>query len=102
MKNFFKSKSILISMTAILILAVFFRLYGINWDQNQHLHPDERFLTMVTQSLKKPAFFADYLDPKKSTFNPYNTGYPFFVYGTFPIYIVKYAANFIKFDSFDY
>src|SRR3989344_4227432 len=51
---------------AILLLAAFFRLYGLNWDQNQHLHPDERFLTMVSTSLKWPPSIYGYFDTLKS------------------------------------
>ena len=59
----------------ILLVAALFRWYGLNWDQNQHLHPDERFLTMVGTAMQIPASFTDYLDPQVSTFNPENINY---------------------------
>ena len=31
----------------VLVVGTYFRTVGLNWDANQHLHPDERFLTMV-------------------------------------------------------
>ena len=34
-------------LVVILLFGGYFRTIGINWDSNQHLHPDERFLTMV-------------------------------------------------------
>lgn len=73
----------------VLFIAAFFRFYGLNWDQGQHLHPDERFLTMVLTSIKIPKNLSDYLNPKVSSMNPYNVGYSFFVYGTFPLYLTK-------------
>jgi len=78
----------------ILILSVglYFRFIGVNWDQNQHLHPDERFLTMVGTAMKMPKSFSDYLNPKTSTFNPENIGYKFYVYGTFPVVLNKLLA----------
>ena len=91
MKNFLKFKKNIIhnSLFIILLIASFFRLYGLNWDQGQHLHPDERFLTMVLTSMKIPTSLSNYLNPKVSTMNPYNIGYSFFVYGTFPLYLTK-------------
>ncbi len=86
MKNFSKTKTILI---LILLLASLLRLFGLNWDQDQHLHPDERFLTMVAGAIKIPQSLADYLNPKISLMSPYNAGYNFFVYGTFPLNSVK-------------
>ena len=67
-------------IAVILLCAAAFRLYGVNWDQHQHLHPDERFLTMVASAAKVPSSFSDYLDPKTSTLNPYNLGHGFYVY----------------------
>lgn len=36
----------------ILAAAMSLRLVGVNWDADQHLHPDERFLTMVETALQ--------------------------------------------------
>lgn len=93
----FKLKIIFIS---ILLLAAFFRFYGINWDQNQHLHPDERFLTMVATGISWPKNVAEYLDTANSPLNPHNRGFGFFVYGTFPIFFTKWIAE--SFQMGDY
>ncbi|KKW00815.1 MAG: hypothetical protein UY33_C0004G0001, partial [Candidatus Amesbacteria bacterium GW2011_GWA1_48_9] len=39
---------IILLLLLILILTAVSRLYGLDWDQGSGLHPDERFLTMVT------------------------------------------------------
>jgi hypothetical protein len=88
MKSFSKIK-IKSALFLIIVLAGFFRLYGLNWDQSQHLHPDERFLTMVANDIKIPSGFSQYLNPQTSTLSPYNNGYSFFVYGTFPLFLTK-------------
>lgn len=102
MKNFLKKinkpKIILIG---IILLAAFFRLYGLNWDQNQHLHPDERFLTMVVSAMKIPSSFSNYLDPSISTMNPYNLGFGFFVYGNFPLYLTKIIGDITSYNTYD-
>ncbi|OGD01911.1 hypothetical protein A2972_02160 [Candidatus Amesbacteria bacterium RIFCSPLOWO2_01_FULL_47_33] len=73
---------------------VAFRFVGLNWDRGFLLHPDERFVSMVTQDLTLPAGIREYLDTASSPFNPHNRGYGFFVYGTFPLLLTKYLAQF--------
>ncbi len=93
MKNFFRSKlySIPYALYLILLLAVIFRLYGLNWDQGYHLHPDERILVMVSERLHlpKPFNFLRLLDPS-SPLNP-----KFFAYGNFPLYFLKAVSSVI-------
>ena len=36
----------------ILAAGAYLRLVGLDWDIDQHLHPDERFLTMVESSIE--------------------------------------------------
>lgn len=69
--------NIAILTLGIFAFAAFFRLYGVNWDQGQHLHPDERFLTMVTEALVWPKNIVEYLDTSASPLNPHNKGYGF-------------------------
>ena len=38
----------------IFVLAFVLRIYGLNWDQGFHLHPDERFLTMLATDISLP------------------------------------------------
>ncbi|HTP00667.1 MAG TPA: DUF2298 domain-containing protein [Anaerolineales bacterium] len=106
----------------ILVLAVgtYFRTVGLDWDAEQHLHPDERFLTMVESALdvKKCAVpntsvnacpegetrwlnFSDYLDTQTSPLNPQNRGYGFFVYGDFPTILVRYVAEWLGQTGYD-
>lgn len=85
----------------IFLIAVFFRLYNVNWDQGQHLHPDERFLTMVGNAMKTPSSLAEYFNPQTSLFNPSNIGYPFYVYGTFPVILNKLLALLFSTDTYN-
>lgn len=94
MKIFSNKSHILLIL--IILFASFFRLYGLNWDQGQHLHPDERFLTMVVSAMKIPNSFGDYLNPKISTMNPYNLNFSFFVYGTFPLFLTRIIGELIN------
>lgn len=83
----FLSTNILLIL--ILFVAAIFRFYGLNWDQGQHLHPDERMITMVAEKIS----FAD--------LNPH-----FFAYGSFPIYLLKISGELMgtfqpRFASYD-
>ena len=82
-------------LVVIFLLAAGLRFIGLNWDQNAHLHPDERFLTMVANSMRWPKTILEYLDTSSSPLNPHNIGYDFYVYGTFPVIFVKFIAEFL-------
>jgi YYY domain-containing protein len=96
----------------VLLLAGYLRLTGVQWGEGYHQHPDELFLTGVLGSLRAhvcqtPAIPVDacpddlkrwmsigeYFDTAKSTLNPYNSGFSFFVYGTLPMVIVRSVAE---------
>ena len=77
----------------ILLVAAFLRLTNLSWDMNTHIHPDERFLTMVSDAMKLPKSLGEFFDSTKSKMSPYNLNYNFFVYGTLPLFIVRVAAE---------
>ncbi len=79
----------------ILLVGAFFRFHGLNWDADQHLHPDERFLTMVETAIHLPSSLGEYFDSAKSPLSPYNNGFGFFVYGTLPIFLVKIVGQLV-------
>jgi len=85
----------------ILVFGFTLRVYGINWDQNFHLHPDERFLTMVGNAIKLPSSALNYFTPQSSTLNPYNNNFPFFVYGMLPLTITKIISIALNKDNYN-
>ena len=80
-------------LIAILLVGFYFRFAGLNWDDNQHLHPDERFLTQVLTGIELPKSLGEYFDSTSSPLNPRNRGYGFFVYGDFPVIFTRVAAE---------
>ena len=112
-----KSKSLFwlldVLLVLILLAGAYLRTTGLDWDEGQHLHPDERFLTMVESGIspvngcdlpdtpvercpnsqKDWLSFSEYFKTAQSTLNPHNRGFGFFVYGTLPIFMVRYAAE---------
>ncbi len=102
----------------VLVLAGYLRLAGSGWGEGYHQHPDELFLSGVLGSLNAHACepsnipidicpneqkrwmnIGEYLDTANSTLSPYNRGYSFFVYGTFPLTIVRITAEAIGMDG---
>ena len=77
----------------ILLIGAYFRFTGLNWDTNYHLHPDERFLTMVESAISPVESLGQYFDTANSPLNPNNRGYTFYVYGTLPIFLVRYIGE---------
>lgn len=99
MKIFSKTKLFILFL---FLLAFLLRTYGLNWDNNNHLHPDERFLTMVVSDIKLPTSLSQYFDTAASPLNPYNNpSYQFFVYGTFPLFLTKILAVFLHLDNYN-
>ncbi|MBI4137302.1 glycosyltransferase family 39 protein [Candidatus Roizmanbacteria bacterium] len=70
-------------LLAILLLGFSLRMFGMNWDNGWHLHPDERMLIMVTERIR----FFSHMDPD------------FFNYGSLPVYILKGASDIVSFFS---
>jgi len=80
-------------LLAVMALAAYLRYVGVNWDENSHNHPDERFLTMLEGAIRPPESISEYFQTDTSPLNPHNVGYTHFVYGTLPIFLVRYMAE---------
>src|SRR5215213_5777702 len=78
------------ALAALLAVGGWLRWSGANWDQGGHLHPDERYITMVADAVHWPGLLEGYFDVDGSPLSPYNTevgrGY---VYGTLPLFATK-------------
>ncbi len=90
-----------VSIVLILLIGAFFRFTGLKWDEHYHLHPDERFLTMVESAIQPAENLTQYFDTSTSPLNPNNRGYTFYVYGTLPIFIVRYVGGWMGMTGYD-
>ncbi|MCL5999834.1 MAG: DUF2298 domain-containing protein [Chloroflexi bacterium] len=80
----------------ILLIAALFRFSNLDWDQNRHLHPDERYITVLASLLKSPGSLREYFNSGTSTLNPFNTEWGrSYVYGTLPLFAGRYIAEFM-------
>ena len=77
-----KSIVVVALLMAILLSGWFFRSMNNNWDESRHLHPDERYLSMVINAIEPVGTAREYFDTAKSPLNPGNKDFGFFVYGT--------------------
>ncbi|MEW5940304.1 MAG: glycosyltransferase family 39 protein, partial [Chloroflexota bacterium] len=103
-----------ILLVAALLLAAYLRLTGVAWGEGQHQHPDELFITGVTEGIRAHACKipdvsidacppdqqrwmtpAEFLSTSKSTLNPNNRGAGFYVYGNLPIILVRVAYEIV-------
>jgi len=94
-KNKFQWQNLLIIIALVitLVAGAYLRMVGVNWDENQHMHPDERFLSLVQVAISPVENPSDYFNTETSSLNPANRGYTFFVYGTLPIFIIRYIGE---------
>jgi YYY domain-containing protein len=88
-------------LVVLVLLAGFvLRLWGVAWDQGTHLHPDERFITMVETDIKVPHSLGQYFDSAESPLNPYNRKDGGFAYGTFPLFLTKITGEVLQHQDF--
>ena len=73
----------------IIILGAVLRFTGLNWDEGQHLHPDERYISLVLTAVSLPSA------------SPFDTQYSSYIYGQLPLTAIKYLSVKLGFDSYD-
>jgi YYY domain-containing protein len=94
-----------LAVLAVVLLGAAFRFHGLDWDQAAgediplQMHPDERFISLVSEKIAWPESPGGYFRTSSSPLNPYNTpNSPSFVYGTFPLFLVKGVASVARND----
>ncbi len=111
-----KRRSLIFDLLLVyaLLAGAYFRFTGIDWGEYQYLHPDERFLVWVgsditplvckdatltveacPQESRRWMSFSEYFDTAISTLNPVNRGHGFYVYGTLPMFMTRFAVEWI-------
>ena len=96
-------KSILVIFILLAILGAgwSFRSLNNNWDESRHLHPDERYLSMVVNMIEPVWTAREYFDTAASPLNPANKDFGFFVYGTLPLFMLRYAGEWTGQTGYD-
>lgn len=89
-----------ILFAVLLAAAGLFRFSALNWDEGHHLHPDERFISMVEESVQFPKSLAAYFDSAHSPLDPYNRKFDSFPYGTLQLFLTKAVALALRKDGY--
>ncbi len=88
------------ALAIVLIAALAFRLYGINWDEEYGYspHPDERSILFIIEGIQFPTLgdLASLPSAEASPWNPKR-----FAYGSFSLYLIKVAHAIIPGDLYD-
>jgi hypothetical protein len=71
-----------LALVIICALGLALRLYGLNWDQGNAIHPDERQILFTVMQLGWPHSWGEFFTVQ-SPLNP-----QFFAYGSFPMYLL--------------
>lgn len=82
-----------LALLGIALLGLLLRLYGLNWDQGNNFHPDERQILFHVVSLSWPTSLGQFLNPASSPLNPH-----FFAYGSFPLYLLALLGKLVIHD----
>ncbi len=77
-----------LALFGLALLGLVLRLYGLNWDQGNNFHPDERQILFRVMDLGWPSSIAQFFDPQHSPLNPH-----FFAYGSFPLYLLAFVGS---------
>lgn len=88
-----RARAATIGIVSVLLIGAILRFSGLNWDDSKYLHPDERFVTMVATGISWPGSVSEYFDSEVSPLNPYNNDFGTFIYGTFPLFLDKFAGD---------
>ena len=91
-KSLIKHKRTII-LCILLLIAFFFRIYNLNWDQGHFLHPDERLYVNIS-NISLPSSLQQFFHVD-SPLNP-----KMFYYGSFPLYLYKLVTIIFPFSSF--
>jgi YYY domain-containing protein len=88
-----------VALILILFIGAYFRFTGLNWDEGQHQHPDERFITMVADQIKGVSGIGEYFDTANSSLNPLQFGS--YTYGMFPLFLTRMVADWLAMTNYD-
>ena len=81
-------------LSAVLLLAGYLRLTGLNWDEGQWIHPDEGHMRIITSVIEMPDSPSLYFNTHESPLNPRNSGHTY-SYGTLPLFLTRWIGEWL-------
>ena len=91
---------VVLVMAVVVVAGGALRFAGANWDDGTHLHPDERYLSIVANDIRGPGSVGEYFDVD-SPLSPYNVqSGRSYVYGELPLFATKATASVLGRDDY--
>jgi 4-amino-4-deoxy-L-arabinose transferase-like glycosyltransferase len=88
------NRAAIVALAVVLVAAAGLRFAGGEWDEGAHLHPDERYLAIVADTIRWPSGVREYFDVERSPLSPYNTEQGRdYLYGTLPLFATKLVGS---------
>ena len=89
-----EQRALVACLVVLTVLGGALRLVGTTWDDREHLHPDERYISTVADNIDWPSGVTAYLEVETSPLSPYNSekGRDY-VYGFMPLLATKLVAT---------
>ena len=88
----------LLILTAILLVASYFRFTNLNWDEGKWIHPDEAHMRIILGAIRLPddadQGLSLYFDTANSPLNCRNRGHRY-SYGTLPLFLTRATAEWL-------
>jgi len=98
-----REHAVVVALVVIVLLGGWLRLSGLDWDHGTHLHPDERYISSVTNVIQWPSSPIQYFEVSQSPLSPYNTPEgQAYSYGTLPIFATKAVADVVGEGDYDH
>ena len=92
---------VVLVLAVVLLAGAWLRLSGSDWDEGDHLHPDERYLSSLADNLHWPARSAEYFDVERRRFRRTTSRRAStYVYGTLPIFATRRVAAVLGRDDY--
>ena len=84
-----------------MVVGLLLRLAWRSWDAGTHLHPDERYMSIVADNVRWPGSVGEYFDVEHSPLSPYNTepGRSY-LYGELPLFATKLVATIFRQEGY--
>jgi YYY domain-containing protein len=81
-------------LVALLLIGAYLRFTGLDWDEDQWIHPDEGHMRIITSAIQMPDDPSLYFDTHRSPLNCRNRGH-LYSYGTLPLFLTRMTAEWL-------
>jgi YYY domain-containing protein len=81
-------------LIALLLIGAYLRFTGLDWDEDQWIHPDEGHMRIILSTIEMPDSLSLYFDTHRSPLNCRNRN-QLYSYGTLPLFLTRMTAEWL-------